>query len=331
VSFISEIKARAKQNRKTIVLPEAEDIRTLQAAAQIQKEDIADLVLIGKEEDVKKLAGDLDISKVKIVDPETDSNFDKYVDILVECRKSKGMTKEEAQKILKTSYTYYGVVMVKAGDVDGMVSGACHSTADTLRPSLQILKTAPGTKLVSSFFIMVVPDCELGANGTFVFSDCGLNQNPNPEELAAIAGSSAESFKCLVGEEPLVAMLSHSTMGSAKHADVDKVVEATQIAKEQYPQFRIDGECQTDAAIVPSVGASKAPSSEVAGKANVLVFPDLDAGNIGYKLVQRLAKAEAYGPLTQGIAKPVNDLSRGCSAEDIVGVVAITAVQAGIQ
>lgn len=331
MSFIDEIKMRARQNRKTIVLPEAEDIRTIQAAAQIQQEDIADLVLIGKEEEVKKLAQGLDISKVKIVDPETDANFDKYVEVLVECRKSKGMTKEEAEKILKTSYTYYGVVMVKAGDVDGMVSGACHSTADTLRPSLQILKTAPGTKLVSSFFIMVVPDCELGANGTFVFSDCGLNQNPSSEELAAIAGSSAESFKCLVGEEPLVAMLSHSTKGSAKHADVDKVVEAARLAKEQYPQYKIEGECQLDAAIVPSVGASKAPGSEVAGKANVLVFPDLDAGNIGYKLVQRLAKAEAYGPMTQGIAKPVNDLSRGCSAEDIVGVVAITAVQAGIQ
>lgn len=330
MSFIEGIKERARQNRKTIVLPEAEDIRTLQAAAKVQAEDTADLILIGKEDEVKKLAGDLDISKVKIVDPTTDPNFDKYVDILVECRKKKGMTKEEAEKILSTSYTYYGVVMVKAGDADGMVSGACHSTADTLRPSLQILKTAPGTKLVSSFFVMVVPNCEYGANGTFVFSDCGLNQNPNPEELAAIAGSSAESFKCLVGEEPLVAMLSHSTKGSAKHADVDKVVEATKLAKEQYPQFKIDGECQLDAAIVPSVGASKAPGSEVAGKANVIIFPDLDAGNIGYKLVQRLAKAEAYGPMTQGIAAPVNDLSRGCSAEDIVGVIAITAVQASL-
>lgn len=331
MSFIEGIKERARQNRKTIVLPEAEDIRTLQAAAKVQKEDTADLILIGKEDDVKKLAGDLDISKVKIVDPATDPNFGKYVDVLVECRKNKGMTKEEAEKILSTNYTYYGVVMVKAGDADGMVSGACHSTADTLRPSLQILKTAPGTKLVSSFFVMVVPDCELGANGTFVFADCGLNQNPNAEELAAIAGSSAESFKCLVGEEPLVAMLSHSTKGSAKHADVDKVVEATKLAKEQYPQYKIDGECQLDAAIVPSVGSSKAPGSEVAGKANVLVFPDLDAGNIGYKLVQRLAKAEAYGPMTQGIAKPVNDLSRGCSADDIVGVIAITAVQASLQ
>lgn len=330
MGFIDGMKEKARQNRKTIVLPEAEDIRTLQAAAQIQKEDIADLVLIGKEEDVKKLAGDLDISRVKIVDPENSDKLDAYVDLFVELRKKKGMTPEEARRILTTDYTYYGVLMVKAGDADGMVSGACHSTADTLRPSLQILKTAPGTKLVSAFFIMVVPDCEFGAKGTFVFADCGLNQNPNPEELAAIAGSSAESFQALVGEEPLVAMLSHSTKGSAKHADVDKVAEATQIAQRDYPQFKIEGECQLDAAIVPSVGASKAPGSAVAGKANVLVFPDLDAGNIGYKLVQRLAKAEAYGPITQGIAKPVNDLSRGCSAEDIVGVVAITAVQAAL-
>ena len=237
------------------------------------------------------------------------------------------MTPEQAREILLNQYLYYGVMMVKMGDADGMVSGACHSTADTLRPCLQILKTKPGTKLVSAFFLMVVPDCEYGANGTFVFADSGLNQNPNPEELAAIAASSAESFKLLVEEEPVVAMLSHSTKGSAKHADVDKVVEATRIAKEQNPDLKLDGEFQLDAAIVPSVGASKAPGSEVAGKANTLIFPDLDAGNIGYKLVQRLAKAEAYGPVTQGIAKPVNDLSRGCSAEDIVGVVAITAVQ----
>ena len=226
------------------------------------------------------------------------------------------------------NYLYYGVMMVKMGDADGMVSGACHSTADTLRPCLQILKTKPGTKLVSAFFLIVVPDCEYGANGAFVFADSGLNQNPTPEELSAIAASSAESFQLLVEEEPIVAMLSHSTKGSAKHPLVDKVVEATKIAKEQYPYLCIDGELQTDAALVPSVAKSKAPGSEVAGKANVLVFPNLDCGNIGYKLVQRLGKAEAYGPMLQGIAKPVNDLSRGCSWEDIVGVVALTAVQA---
>ena len=218
--------------------------------------------------------------------------------------------------------------MVKMQDADGMVAGACHATADVLRPSLQILKTAPGTKLVSAFFVMVVPNCEFGANGTFVFADSGLCQNPNSEELAAIAESSAKTFELLVGEEAKVAMLSHSTKGSAKHDDVTKVVEATRIAKETYPELKVDGELQLDAAIVPEVAASKAPGSEVAGHANVLVFPDLDAGNIGYKLVQRLAKAEAYGPVTQGIAAPVNDLSRGCSADDSVGVIAITAVQA---
>ena len=238
------------------------------------------------------------------------------------------MTPEKAKEIIMNDYTYYGVMMVKMGDADGLVSGACHSTANTLRPCLQILKTKPGTKLVSAFFVMDVPNCEYGEDGVFVFGDCGLNQNPTAEELAAIAESSAESFKLLVGKEPKVAMLSHSSMGSAKHADVDKVVEATRIAKEANPDLALDGELQLDAAIVPSVGSSKAPDSKVAGQANVLIFPDLDAGNIGYKLVQRLAKAEAYGPMTQGIAAPVNDLSRGCSAEDIVGVVAITAVQA---
>ncbi len=251
-----------------------------------------------------------------------------YVETLVELRKSKGMTSEAAVKILNEDPLYLGVMMVKKGFADGMVSGAIHSTADVLRPSLQILKTAPGTKLVSSFFVMVVPNCEYGANGTFIYSDCGLVQNPTSEELASIAGSSAKSFEQLVGQEAVVAMLSHSTMGSAAHADVDKVKLATKLAKEQFPNVKIDGEFQLDAAIVPSVGASKAPGNTVAGKANVLVFPDLDAGNIGYKLTERLAKAEAYGPVTQGISKPVNDLSRGCTAEDIVGVVAITAVQA---
>jgi len=219
-------------------------------------------------------------------------------------------------------------MLVKAGLADGMVSGAIHSTADTLRPALQILKTKPGTKLVSSFFVMVVPDCPYGSNGVFIFADPGLVQNPSSEELAAIALSSAESYKQLMKEEPVVAFLSHSTKGSAKHPDVDKVLEAVKIAKAAAPDLMMDGEFQLDAAIVPEIGASKAPGSSVAGKANVLVFPDLDAANIGYKLTQRLAKAEAYGPVTQGIAKPVNDLSRGCSAEDVVGVIAITALQA---
>ena len=238
------------------------------------------------------------------------------------------MTPEDARKLLTTDYMYYACMMVKMKDADGVVSGACHSTANTLRPSLQIIKTKPGTKLVSAFFLMVVPNCEYGENGTFLFADSGLEQNPDPEKLAAIAISSAESFELLVEKPAKVALMSHSTKGSAKHADVDKVIEATNIAKELRPDLMLDGELQADAAIVPSVGASKAPDSKVAGQANVLVFPDLDAGNIGYKLVQRLAKAEAYGPVTQGIAAPVNDLSRGCAADDIVGVVAITAVQA---
>lgn len=328
MGFIDEIKSRARQDKKTIVLPESMDRRTFEAAAEILAEDIANLVIIGTPEEVEKNSQGLDISKAVIVNPATYEKTEQYIDLLVELRKSKGMTKEDATKLLMTEYMFYACVMVKAGDADGVVSGACHSTANTLKPALQIVKTKPGTKLVSAFFLMEVPNCEYGEKGTFVFGDCGLNQNPNSEELAAIAVSSAESFKLLVGTEPKVAMMSHSSKGSAKHADVDKVAEATKLAKDMAPELCIDGELQADAAIVPSVGSAKAPGSDVAGCANVLIFPDLDAGNIGYKLVQRLAKAEAYGPMTQGIAKPVNDLSRGCSAKDIVGVVAITAVQA---
>ena len=328
MSFIENIKARAKSNKKTIVLPETSDIRTLKAAHQVLAEEIADVILIGNEAEISVKAEGLNLEGSTIVNPETFEQMDTYVAELVKLREKKGMTAEKASQLLHRDPLFLGVMMVKQGMADGMVAGAINATADVLRPSLQILKTAPNTKLVSAFFVMVVPNCEYGANGTFIFSDAGLNQNPSSEELAAIAQSSAKSFAQLVGEEPVVGMLSHSTYGSAKHADVDKVVEATRIAKEESPELKIDGELQLDAAIVPSVGSAKAPNSDVAGKANVLVFPDLDAGNIGYKLVQRLAKAEAYGPITQGIAKPVNDLSRGCSAEDIVGVVAITAVQA---
>ena len=327
MAIIDVLKEKAKADKKTIVLPESEDRRTYEAAAKILKEGIANIVLVGTDEDVKKHGEGLDLTGIQVVDPATSDKTAAYIDKLVELRSKKGMTPEQAKEILLNQYLYYGVMMVKMGDADGMVSGACHSTADTLRPCLQILKTKPGTKLVSAFFLMEVPNCEFGENRTFVFADCGLNQDPNPEELAAIAASSAESFRSLVGAEPKVAFLSHSTKGSAKHALVDKVVEATKIAREQNPDLKLDGEMQLDAAIVPSVGEAKAPGSEVAGHANVLIFPNLDAGNIGYKLVQRLAKAEAYGPVTQGIAAPVNDLSRGCSADDIVGVVAITAVQ----
>ena len=327
-TFLDRIKERAKAEKKTIVLPESMDRRTFEAAEKVLKEDIANIIIIGTDEEVAENSKGLDISKATIINPFTYEKTEEYLNLFVELRKSKGLTYEEAKKTALGDYMYYACLMVKAGDADGVVSGACHSTANTLRPSLQIIKTKPGVKLVSAFFVMVVPDCEYGANGTFIFADSGLEQNPDPEKLAAIAACSAESFELLAETPAKVAMLSHSTMGSAKHADVDKVVEATKICKEQNPDLAVDGELQLDAAIVPEIGASKAPNSPVAGKANVLVFPDLDAGNIGYKLVQRLAKADAYGPITQGIAKPVNDLSRGCSAKDIVGVIAITAVQA---
>lgn len=327
MGIIDSIKQRAKANKQTIVLPETEDRRTYEATAQILAEDLANIILIGSEAAVKEGSQGLDISKAVVVDPATSDKTAGYIEKLVELRKSRGMTPEQAKEMLLTQYSYYGVMMVQMGDADGMVSGACHSSADTLRPCLQILKTKPGTKLVSSFFLMEVPNCEYGINGTFVFSDCGLNQNPNSEELAAIAVSSAESFQLLIQKEPIVALLSHSTLGSAKHEDVTKVARAAEIVNAQNPELKIGGEFQADAAIVPEIGQSKAKGNEIAGKANVLVFPDLDAGNIGYKLVERLAKAKAYGPVTQGIAKPINDLSRGCNAEDIVGVVAITAVQ----
>ena len=289
---------------------------------------MANVILIGDEDEIRKGAQGLDLSKAVIVNPLKAEKLEAYVELLVELRKNKGMTPDKAKELLTKQPLYFGVTMVKAGDADGMVAGAVHSTADVLRAALQVIKTAPSTKMVSAFFLMVVPNCEYGANGTFIFSDSGLVQNPSSEELAEIAASSARSFELLVGTEPVVAMLSHSTKGSAAHPDVDKVAEAARIAKEAHPEIKLDGELQLDAAIVPSVGASKAPGSSVAGKANVLIFPDLDAGNIGYKIVERLAKAEAYGPITQGLAMPVNDLSRGCSADDIVGVAAITAVQA---
>ncbi len=327
MNFLEQTIQRAKSDKKTIVLPESTDIRTIEATAMILEQGIANVVLVGNEGDIKKLAGNLDISGAKIVDPLTSEDFDDYANTFYEMRKAKGVTEEKAKETLKNPL-YYGVMMVKKGHADGMVAGAVNSTANTLRPALQILKTAPGTKLVSAFFVMSVPDCEYGHNGTFIFGDSGLVENPNADELSEIAIASAKSFKVLVEEEPKVAMLSYSTYGSAKSELTEKVIEATRLAKEKAPGLKLDGELQLDAAIVPSVGKQKAPDSDIAGEANVLIFPDLNAGNIGYKLVQRLAKAEAYGPVTQGIAKPVNDLSRGCSSTDIVGVVAITAVQA---
>lgn len=327
MNFLEQIIIRANANKKTIVLPESTDIRTIKATSMILKQDIANVVLVGNAEAIKKLAGDIDIIGARVSDPLKSDKFDDYSNTFYEMRKSKGLTLEQAKETMKNPL-YWGVMMVKKGEVDGMVSGAINSTANTLRPALQILKTAPDTKLVSAFFVMVVPDCEYGQNGVFVYADSGLVENPNADELSEIAIASAKSFKDLVQAEPKVAMISYSTYGSAKSELTEKVIQATKLAREKAPDIILDGELQADAAIVPEVGKLKAPGSPVAGQANVLVFPDLDCGNTCYKLTQRLAKAEAYGPITQGIAKPVNDLSRGCSAEDIVGVVAITAVQA---
>ncbi len=328
MNIIDRLKQRAKENKKTIVLPETMDIRVLEAAEIVLKEEIANIILVGDPKEIKEQNPNLNLDSARIINPNTDKLTEKFINDLYELRKEKGLTKEQAKELLLTDNMYYACMLVKEGLADGAVSGACHSTANTLRPALQILKTKKDVDLVSAFFLMVVPNCEYGSNGTFIFADSGLVQNPNPQELATIAKTSADSFELLVEKQPLIAMLSHSTKGSAHHVDVDKVISATNIAKEKYKDYMIDGELQLDAAIVPEVAKSKAPDSKVAGSANVLIFPDLDAGNIGYKLVQRLAKAEAYGPITQGIAKPVNDLSRGCSKEDIVGVVAITAVQA---
>ena len=328
MNFLENIKERAKKDLKTIVLPESMDTRTMEAAEIILKEGIANLIIIGKDDEIKRNSRGLNISGATIINPHTSELTEELINKFVELRKDKGMTYEEAKKLLLEDYMYYACMLVKTGRADGAVSGACHSSANTLRPALQIIKTAPNIELVSAFFLMVVPDCNYGADGTFIFADSGLVQNPASHELAAIAASSARSFKELVQKKPIVALLSHSTKGSAKHEDVDKVVEAVKYANIKYPEFLIDGELQLDAAIDLEVAKTKAPKSKIAGHANVLVFPDLDAGNIGYKLVQRLAHADAYGPITQGIAAPINDLSRGCSAEDIVGVVAITCVQA---
>ena len=331
MSFIEEIKNRAKEDKKTIILPEAEDKRVLEAASKVIKQGFAKVILLGDEEKIKEDSSKnkIDLDGVDIINPLTSDKKEEYKQKLYELRKNKGMTLEQAEKLLKEPI-YCGMMMLKDENskADGLVSGAAHSTANTLRPALQILKTKPGTKLVSAFFVMCVPDCEYGENGTFIFGDSGLNQNPTADELSEIAISSSKSFEQLVMKEAKVAMLSYSTKGSAKSELTEKVIEATKLVKEKETNLMVDGELQLDAAIVPEIAASKAPDSPLKGEANVLIFPDLDAGNIGYKLVQRLAKAEAYGPLCQGIAKPVNDLSRGCSADDIVGVVAITAVQA---
>ncbi len=326
MGFIDDLKRQAKQHKKTIVLPETSDKRTLEAAHKILQESFAHIMLIGEKAEILQ-STEFDLSKARFVSLKDKDILQELIRLVVELRKHKGVDEAKAKELLQEPL-YFGAALVKSKKADGMVAGAIHATSDVLRAALQIVGTAKDSKLVSSFFVMVVPDCEYGANGTFVFSDCGLCQNPNPDELAQIAVASAKSFQALTANEPFVGMLSYSTYGSAKHPDVDKVIEATRIAKALAPNLKLDGELQLDAAIVPSVGASKAKGSSVAGKANVLIFPNLDAGNIGYKLVQRLAKAQAYGPITQGMASPINDLSRGCCADDIVGVVAITALQA---
>ncbi len=329
MSIIEDIKLRAKRNIKKIVLPEATDVRVLKATENILKEGFAEIILVGNTESILNISkqNNINISNAKIVNPAKSNNYEKYVNNFYELRKNKGISIEKAKELLLNP-VYYGMMMVEQNEADGLVSGAIHSTADTLRPALQILKTAPNTKLVSAFFLMDVPNCNYGENGTFVFADCGLNVNPNAEELAEIANLSSKSFNQLTGKQSKIAMLSYSSYGSAKSELVEKIIQATKIAKQEYPELIIDGELQLDAAIVPEVAKIKAPNSKLEGKANTLIFPNLDSGNIGYKLVQRLAKAEAYGPLCQGISKPVNDLSRGCSSKDIEGVVAITAVQA---
>ena len=327
MAIIDKIKAKAKADIKHIVLPEGEEIRNVQAAVMIRDQGLAKLTLLGNPAKVKEVAAGADLTGIDIIDPADSDKAPLYAATLYDLRKAKGMTEEEAAKKVADPM-YYGIMMVKLGDADGLVSGAIHSTGDMLRPALQVIKSKPGMKTVSSCFLMECPDKSFGDNGVMIFSDCGVNIDPDAEQLANIALGAADSARSLAGMEPRVAMLSFSTKGSAKHDNVTKVQEATRIAKEMAPDLMLDGELQLDAALVEKVGQLKAPGSNVAGHANTLVFPDLNAGNIGYKLVQRLAGAEAYGPILQGIAKPCNDLSRGCSAEDIVATVAITAVQA---
>lgn len=329
MELMEKLWGMAQKDIKTIVMPEGEEERTLKACTIIEKNKLANVVLVGNKEKIIQNAKALgvDLEGINIVDPMLSPKREEYVNAFFELRKKKGITMEKAGETLRDPL-YFATMMVKSHDADGMVSGAIHTTGDLLRPGLQIIKTAPGVSIVSSFFIMMVPDCKYGESGLLCFSDCAVNPNPNSEQLASIAISTADTAKDLCEIAPKVAMLSFSTMGSAEHELVDKVRNATKIVKQMRPDIEIDGELQLDAAIVKKVADLKAPDSKVAGSANVLIFPDLQSGNIGYKLVQRFAKAEAIGPICQGFASPINDLSRGCSPEDIVNVVAITAVQA---
>lgn len=324
-SFIDTLIDRAKADKKTIVLPEGNDERILEAAQEALAQGIANIIILGDADEIA--AKGYDLEAATIIDPATSDKQEEFANLLYELRKAKGMTPEEAKELVKDPI-HFAVLMVKSGLCDGLVGGACHATIKILSPSLKIIKTAPGEPMVSSFFIMDVPGSEFGENGLFLFADCALEIQPTSEKLAHIANQTDKSFKRLIGDDPRIALLSHSSHGSAVNDDSTKVVKAVEYIRENYPDIVADGELQLDAAIVPELGASKAPDSPVAGKANVLIFPDLDAANIGYKLVQRLGGAKAYGPVLQGLAAPVNDLSRGCTAEDVVGVIAITCVQA---
>ena len=324
-SFIDTLIDRAKADKKTIVLPEGNDERILEAAQEALAQGIANIIILGDADEIA--AKGYDLEGATIIDPATSDKQEEFANLLYELRKAKGMTPEEAKELVKDPI-HFAVLMVKSGLCDGLVGGACHATIKILSPSLKIIKTAPGEPMVSSFFIMDVPGSEFGENGLFLFADCALEIQPTSEKLAHIANQTDKSFKRLIGDDPRIALLSHSSHGSAVNDDSTKVVKAVEYIRENYPDIVADGELQLDAAIVPELGASKAPNSPVAGKANVLIFPDLDAANIGYKLVQRLGGAKAYGPVLQGLAAPVNDLSRGCTAEDVVGVIAITCVQA---
>lgn len=327
MNIIDKLITNARKDIKTIVLPETNDIRVLSAASLV---DFANIILIGKEKEINELCKkeNINIKNTTIIDPENYEKTNELINVFYELRKEKGMTLEKANELIKTNYLYFGCMLVKLGVADGLVAGAITTSSDVLRAALQTVKTAPDTKLVSSFFIMELDNKELGDNGIFIYSDCGLNIEPTSDDLVEIAYSSSKSFKQLVGATPKIAMLSHSTYGSSKSLDVEKVHNATKKFKSLYPEIILDGELQLDAAIIPEIAASKAPNSPLQGNANILIFPNIDSGNIAYKITERLANAKAYGPITQGMAKPINDLSRGCNEKDIVGAIAITCIQA---
>ncbi len=330
MDLLAQIKEKAKLSQMRIVLPEGEEERTLKAADTVTDEGIAKVILIGNPERIAKKSAEYGLKNtagIPVIDPLSHNNKEKYINLMVELRKSKGLTVEEASKLIEDPL-YLGTLMIKAGDADGEVAGAMNATGDVLRPAFQYVKTMPGITVVSGAFIMILKDKEFGNDGLMVFADCAVHPDPTERELAEIAVATGKTTRAIAGFEPRIAMLSFSTKGSAKHQMVDKVVNATRIAKEMDPSLKIDGELQADAAIIEAIGKSKAPGSEIAGKANVLVFPSLESGNICYKLVQRLAHAEAIGPVLQGMAAPINDLSRGCSVSDIVNLIAITANQA---